>query len=206
MRTRGFHLSTRDEQMNKDLYFAPYQTTSQLALGHNFNTEEACKRQLYRLARKEVIEPYTPMPGFTIWKLTNWAWARQAEAVGRRGERNRGWPDPERVLHFVDANDIYVRASPNLDGKLGKYPEWEWVAEHRAYRKYTTRRGTRKHQPDAEIRFGGKVYFMERQTSRARKTEEISRSAASDTGRTWTTSGSPTRRSRWCSPAIPGAT
>lgn len=170
MRTRGFHLSIRDEDMNKDLYFAPYQTTRQLAICHDFNSEDACKRQLYRLARREIVEPYTPIPGLTIWKLTNWAWARQADAADRRGERNRTWPEPERVQHYVDANDIYVHASPHLDNKLGKYPEWKWLDERRAYRQYNTRNGLRKHQPDAEIRFGGKVYFMERQTHRARKT------------------------------------
>lgn len=168
MRTRGFYLSPRDEDINKDLYFAPYQTTSQLAVGH-FNSEGSCKRQLYRLAKRGIVEPYTPFPAFTIWKLTNWAWARQTEAAGRRSERNRTWPEPERVQHYVEANDIYVYASPHMDAKLGKYPQWEWVDERRAYREYTTRKGLRKHQPDAEVRFGGRVYFMERQTHRARK-------------------------------------
>lgn len=169
MRTRGFHLSIRDENLNKDLYFAPYQTTRQLAICHAFSSEDSCKRQLYRLAGRGIVEPYTPFKGFTIWKLTNWAWARQAEAADRRGERNRTWPEPERVQHYLDANDIYVHASAYLDNKLGKYPEWEWVDERRAFRQYTTRNGTRKHQPDAEIRFGGKVYFMERQTHRSRE-------------------------------------
>lgn len=177
---RSGKLTPRDEVMLTDLYFAPYLKTRQLQYG-NFRSFGACERHLYRLrAEKRVIDCHQPRKGLTIWSLTRESWHREQESLPPEPARNsrfaqwtRKWPKDIKVDHIVATNDVWMRLSPKLDRDLGRYPGWEWTDERRAYREYPLRGSLREksyHRPDAEIRFGDHLFFVERQTARARKT------------------------------------
>lgn len=106
-----------------------------------------------------------------IWMLSRGSFRREAEDLDRYDEAYPGWPKG-KVQHFLDANDLYVQLAGELDAILGPYPSWEWRDERRSHAEYKSGGRTRKHLPDAEVRFPGRVFFVERQTPRARKTEE----------------------------------
>lgn len=54
----------------------------------------------------------------------------------------------------------------------GPFPVWEWRNERRAHRPLTDANKKTEHRPDAEVRFGGDVFILERETRRSRATEE----------------------------------
>jgi hypothetical protein len=141
MDDRSGKYSPRDEAMLTDLYFDPYLTTEQLHYG-NFPTLAACKRHLYRLKKnKGGIDCHQPRKGLTMWRLTRESWLREQENFPKeRSERGRHlarwrrkWPKGEKVDHIVAINDLWMRLSPKLDRDLGRFPEWEWTDERRAY-------------------------------------------------------------------------
>jgi hypothetical protein len=115
--------------------------------------------------------------------LAKGAFRREAEDLRRYGETYPGWPKG-RVPHLLDTNDLYVRVAGELDAILGPHPAWEWRDERRAHDEYRIGGSTVKHQPDAEVRLAtGHVFFVERQTERARETagairEKVARHAA----------------------------
>lgn len=166
-------LTDRDEGIVTSLYFTRLQSTQQIA-DRFFNCYGTAKRRMYELKNdKGVVMPRTPKKGLTVWTLTRRAFNREVEALKREGEPYREWPKPRAIPHLVDTNDIYVEIADAMDEELGEFPEWEWKNEAQAWTRY--KQGGEKgrvHQPDAEISFGGNVYFLERQTHRARKTEE----------------------------------
>ena len=109
----------------------------------------------------------------TVWKLTKSGWEREAENLGRRGERHRKWPKEESLKHFLEVNDFYVGIAPELDETFGGYPNWEWRDEPKSYTTYplpAKKKGY--HRPDAEIHVGDLTFFIERQSERSRKTQE----------------------------------
>ena len=60
----------------------------------------------------------------------------------------------------------------NLDDILGPYPNWEWRNEARAHRALRAGNEKTEYRPDAEVRFAGDVFMVERETKRSRPTEE----------------------------------
>lgn len=116
-----------------------------------------------------------------VWMLSKSEFRAQAEYRGvDLEERYPGWPSG-RVQHLLDTNDLYVKIAGDLDAILGlnhgRSPAWLWLDERRAYDRYTLSWEPRPkiHQPDAEILFLGRLFVIERQTNRARETEEAMR-------------------------------
>lgn len=113
-----------------------------------------------------------------VWMLSKSEFRAQAEYRGvDPEERCPGWPSG-RVQHLLDTNDVYVKIAGDLDAALGpnhgRSPAWQWLDERHAYDRYTPSWETRPkiHQPDAEVLFCGRLFVIERQTERARETEE----------------------------------
>lgn len=170
----NLQLTDRDEAILTDLYFTRLQSTEQIARRY-FKTFATAKRKLHSLKKeKGVVIPRTPQKGLTVWTLNKRAFERELQILRREGEPYREWPKPRAIPHLVDTNDIYIEIADDLTRILGDLPEgWDWKNEAQAWRRYDYGGVSgRVHQPDAEIRFAGNIYFLERQTHRARKTAE----------------------------------
>lgn len=170
----NFNLTDRDEAILTDLYFARLLSTEQIAQRY-FNTKATAKRHMHRLKdEKDVVIPNTPKKGLTVWMLSKRAFEREVEILHREGEPYREWPKPRAIPHIVDTNDIYMEIAAHLSRVLGELPEgWDWKNEAQAWTRYN--HGSEHglvHRPDAEVHFAGNIYFLERQTHRARKTRE----------------------------------
>ena len=167
-------VTERDEAMLRDLYFAPGLTTRQIKRMY-FDALNTAKYRMYRLRKKGlVVNLVLAREGErseVLWKLSKRAFEREAEAAGRAKERYRTWPKG-RLPHLMDTNDLFVETSYALDEALGQYPAWEWVDEPRATERYESYGERRQHQPDAEIRFAGRRFFVERETRRAKQAPE----------------------------------
>lgn len=114
----------------------------------------------------------------SIWMLSKAAFRREARDMGLHDATYPGWPK-SRVQHFLDTNDLYVGLAGELDAVLegvcyGPAPAWVWRNERRAYERYSVswEPKPRYHQPDAEVLFCGRLFIVERQTERAKETEE----------------------------------
>lgn len=167
-----FDLPERYEGILTDLYFTRLLSTEQIARRY-FNTKATAKSKLHKLKReKGVVIPRTTQKGLTVWMLNKSAFEREAQILGREGEPYRKWPKPRAIPHLVDTNDLYLEIVDDLNEMLGELPEgWDWRNEAQAWRRYD--HGGKHgwvHQPDAEIHFAGHIFFIERQTERARKT------------------------------------
>jgi hypothetical protein len=114
----------------------------------------------------------------SIWMLSKAAFRREVRDMGLHDATYPGWPK-SRVQHFLDTNDLYVGLAGELDAVLegvcyGPDPAWVWRNERRVYERYSVswEPKPRYHQPDAEVLFCGRLFIVERQTARARETEE----------------------------------
>lgn len=169
-----FDLTERDESILTDLYFCRILSTQQIAYRY-FNTEATAKRKLHRLKdEKGVVIPRTAKKGLTVWMLNKKAFEREIEILRREGESYREWPKHRAIPHLVDTNDIYMEIAEEMSRFLGEPPEgWDWRNEAQAWTRYNHGgESGRVHQPDAEVHFADSIYFLERQTRRARKTAE----------------------------------
>ena len=114
----------------------------------------------------------------SIWMLSKVAFRREARDMGLHDATYPGWPKG-KLQHFLDTNDLYFQLAGELDAVLegvcyGPDPAWEWRNERRSYERYTVswEPKPRYHQPDAEVLFCGRLFIVERQTARAKETEE----------------------------------
>lgn len=115
-----------------------------------------------------------------MWMLSKAAFRREAKGLGHHDEPYPGWPkkradgSPGKLDHLLDTNDLYVAVAGELDDVLGPHPAWEWREERLASENYkrSWESKTRRHQPDAEVDFRGRLFFVERQTRRAKETYE----------------------------------
>ena len=110
---------------------------------------------------------YVEGPG--AWTLTREGFAAYADQFRTGDQYASKQLGPRRLEHYLNTNDLYIAAKPALEELLGPYPAWEWRNEARAFRPKTHSGRNTAHQPDAEVRFGGLVFVVERQTRRARK-------------------------------------
>lgn len=162
-------LMPRDESILTEIYFTGFLTTKQIVDRH-FPDPEYGRQRLYALRKKKMLTNWTVSRQLNLWKLTKGAFDREIESLHREDERFKKWPKRDYIPHYVDTNDLFVAICGDLDGMLGKHPAWEWKDESRAFRRYEFGGDKRYHQPDAEVHFGGRIYFIERQTERSRKT------------------------------------
>jgi hypothetical protein len=151
---------------------------------------ESCARRLRTLrANRALVSRNHPDPGIssTIWMLSRTFFRREADDLKLYGEPYPGWLKA-RTQHLLDTNDLYFALAGDLDAILGPghgpRASWRWLDERRAYDRYEVLEGgglkTRYHQPDAEVRFGDRLFIIERQTRRARETAEALRKKVLD--------------------------
>ncbi len=157
----------RDEQVFEDLFWARFLSTSQIA-ELRFPSLESARVRLYILMRKGWVVNKIQPPNEILWRLTREGFERVRASLDRDKETTPDFFSGQKLLHYVESNDLYVQAVPRLERLLGGYPAWEWINEGRAYRRYELGGRRLAHQPDAEIRMPGHLFFLERQTKRAR--------------------------------------
>lgn len=143
----------------------------------------SAERRLRKLKGEKILlrrRHRTKFGATGLWMLSKGAFRREVRDLGRHEEPYPGWPK-HRLQHLLDTNDVYFQLASELDAILGPChgldPAWQWLDERRAYERYSVSWETRPryHQPDAEIRFLGRVFILERQTERARETQEAMR-------------------------------
>jgi hypothetical protein len=175
-------LQPRDDQLMTGLYHTTLKTTWQIARMY-FPTAEARKKGTYEPSRESarrrlydlmymgwlVNWPYSRKEKLTLWMLSRRAFRREARNLKRNGEQYPDWPKEKLIRHYIETNELYVLLAGRLDEVLGEYPAWEWRNEDRSYREWSLRDRSGVHKPDAELRFADRVYFIERQTKRARE-------------------------------------
>ncbi|WP_166180540.1 replication-relaxation family protein [Rubrobacter tropicus] len=170
-------ITPRDERIFRDLYHTRILTTRQIAAMH-FPSYETGRRRLYDLKWSGKIENHVFRAStedsldedVNVWMLTSKGFRYVLEDLEKeKPERYPDWPSRRNVRHYLDANEVYVMASGALDAVLGSYPAWEWRDERGASRRWNMGGRERTHRPDAEVRFGDTVYFIERETARSRK-------------------------------------
>ena len=163
---RKGQLTARDEEILTDIFLTGFLLTSQMAAMH-FSSHSTAKDRLHRLRYKGYLYYELYAPGDNLWYLTKEAFLREANNA-ETGETKAPLPPKERVAHDVQVNDLYVATAPGLDASLGPWPEWTWNNENRARRHYVRAGRDREYRPDAEVRFGGNLFVIERQRSDAR--------------------------------------
>lgn len=141
----------------------------------------SAERRLRRLkAARILVRRGHEAPGgrTSIWMLSKAAFRREARDTGCPDATYPGWPKG-RTQHLLETNDVYFQLAGELDTILkgvchGPDPAWEWRNERRAYDRYSVswEPRSRYHQPDAEILFCGRLFVLERQTERSKKTPE----------------------------------
>lgn len=141
----------------------------------------AAQRRLYKLREKAFVEPES-QPGFpvgytTLWRLTPQTFAALREP-GSRHKLPRPM-SPANTLHHLAVTELYAR----LVGRLhrgGFSPDLNWSSERqgpvREYRKNGGGAGAEaslgRIKPDATIRIGSELYFLEVQRAASREPAE----------------------------------
>lgn len=157
----------RDERIFVDLFWTRFLSTSQIA-ELRFPSLESARVRMYNLMRKGWIVNKIQAPNDILWRLTREGFERVRTSLDRDKEPTPDFFSGQKLFHYIESNDLYVQAAPRLERVLGGYPAWEWINEGRAYRRYELGGRRFAHQPDAEIRMPGHLFFLERQTKRAR--------------------------------------
>ena len=169
-------ITKRDERIFRDLYGTIVLSIEQVALMH-FRSYARARRRLYDLRYIGKVHNYTIRKEDTpdgesrnLWMLTSdgLKYVRDDLKI-ETTERRPDWPANRNIFHYLDVNDVYAMVSGEFDAALGEYPAWEWKDERRASRRWNMGGKERTHRPDAEVRFGGNIYFLERETERSRK-------------------------------------
>lgn len=163
-------IGDRDDDLMLDMYHMRVATIEQVQKLH-FSSYFSARKRLYELSWMGMVENniYSRKEKLNIWRLTKRGFRRQAEVAGTRDEQYREWPSAKNIRHYIDTNDVYMLVSGKLDELLGEQPEWTWKDEARATHNWKIGSQSGTHRPDAEIRIGNRLYFIERETERSRK-------------------------------------
>lgn len=163
-------IGDRDDEIMLDLYYMRVAKVEQVQKLH-FPSYDSARRRLYELSWMGMVENniYSRKEGLNVWRLTKRGFRRQAEVAGTMDEQYRDWPSSKNIRHYIETNDVYMLVSGKLDELLGEQPEWTWKDEARATHKWKIGAQSGTHRPDAEIRIGNRLYFIERETERSRK-------------------------------------
>lgn len=160
-------LTPRDAKVLEDLYFGRFLSTQQVA-ALRFPSFESAKVRLYALMRKGWVINQIHRSNLVLWRLTREGFERQRASLDREKEPTPDFFSGPKVDHYLEANDLYTLLAPRLERLVGSYPEWEWINEGRAFRRYELGGERRAHQPDAELLLPGRLFLFERQSRRAR--------------------------------------
>ncbi len=130
------------------------------------------RKQLYALGKVGYLERVAPEFRTSEGKL--WMLSRREFFRELRGSRlyyDESYPDlPSRLEHTVATNDIYVGSRDELEYRFGDEDVgWKWKHEARAFDRFEAGSGSFVHQPDAELSFGERVFYIERQTEKSKK-------------------------------------
>lgn len=187
------YLKRRDEALFADLYLVRYLTTKQIATMY-FLVEDprgnrtkpspgAADRRLYRLAEQEWVTNHPALKSslgntYKLWVLSEQAFEREREAFGDSPQRRMpSGPKIGRLDHLVHVNDLYLSCSyalrflvgePDIDGS----ETWTWSYEGKHHREITIAGEGQTLRPDAEIKIGDTLFFVEHQTRESRVTVE----------------------------------
>ncbi len=157
----------RDERVFEDLFWTRFLSTDQIAQ-LRFPSSESARVRMYSLMRKGWVVNQILAPNEILWRLTREGFERVRKSLDRDKEQTPDFFSGQKLRHYVESNDLYVRAAPRLERALGGYPAWWWINEGRAHRRYELGGRRFVHQPDAEILLPDALYFFERQSRRAR--------------------------------------
>jgi len=157
----------RDERVFEDLFWTRFLSTRQIA-ELRFPSLESARVRMYALMRKGWVVNQILGPNEILWRLTREGFERVRTSLDWDREQAPDFFSGQKLRHYVESNDLYVLAAPGLERVLGGYPAWGWVNEGRAHRRYEFSGRRLVHQPDAEIRLPGYLFFLERQSRRAR--------------------------------------
>lgn len=160
-------LTPRDEEVLADLYWTRFLCTRQIA-ALRFPSSESARVRLYALMRKGLLVNQVYGPGLILWRLSREGFERQRLSLDREKEPTPDFLQRPKVDHYLEANDVYVELAHGLERPSGPCFSWEWRNEGRSYLRYELDGRRFAHQPDAEILLPGRLYFLERQSSRAR--------------------------------------
>lgn len=164
---RAGTITQRDQEVLADLYWARFLCTRQIA-SLRFPSFESARVRLYALMRKGLLVNQVHGSGMILWRLSREGFERQRLSLDRQKEPTPDFLQSPKIDHYLEANDVYVELAPRLEYLLGTYSSWEWRNEGRSYLRYELDGRRFAHQPDAEILLPGRLYFLERQSSRAR--------------------------------------
>lgn len=164
---RAGFTTPRDNLVLEDLFWTRFLSTRQIA-DLRFPSSESARVRMYGLMRKGWVVNQILAPKEILWRLTREGFERVRTSLDRDKEPTPDFFSGQKLLHYVESNDLYVQVTSRLERVLGGPPAWEWANEGRAYRRYELGGRRFVHQPDAEIRLPGHLFFLERQTVRAR--------------------------------------
>src|SRR5215218_6063262 len=156
----------RDERVFEDLFWTRFLSTGQIA-ELRFPSTESARVRMYALMRKGWVVNQVLAPNEILWRLSREGFERVRTSLDLDKEPIPDFFSGQKLRHYIESNDLYVRAAPKLERLLGDYPAWGWINEGRAHRRYELGGRRLVHQPDAEIRLPGHL-FLERQSGRAR--------------------------------------
>ncbi len=169
-------IGDRDDDLMLDMYHMRVVTIDQVQKLH-FPSYFSARKRLYELSWMGMIENniYSRKEKLNIWRLTKRGFKRQAEVAGTRDEQYREWPSSKNIRHYIETNDVYMLVSGKLDEllgeQIGEQPEWTWKDEARATHNWKIGAQSGTHRPDAEIKIGNRLYFIERQTARSKESK-----------------------------------
>ncbi|AHY48164.1 Hypothetical Protein RradSPS_2881 (plasmid) [Rubrobacter radiotolerans] len=137
-----------------------------------YDSYSHARKQLYAMGKSGYLERIVPefrTSEGKLWILTKRAFFR--ELRGSKLYYDESYPElPRRLEHVVATNDVYVGVRDELEHRFGdEEAGWHWKHEGRAFDRFEM--GSRRyvHQPDAELCFGERVLYIERETGRARE-------------------------------------
>ncbi len=157
----------RDDQIFEDLYWTRILSTQQIA-NLRFPSYESARIRLYALMRKGYVTNQVYGPNLVLWRLTREGFERQRDSLDRKKETSPDFFSGPKTRHYLETNDVYVELALRLEPALGGYPMWQWRNEGRAFQRYELGGRNLAHQPDAEILLPGHLFFLERQSRRAK--------------------------------------
>lgn len=137
-----------------------------------YGSDSYARDRLYSLRKVGYVERLPSRfgrGGGKLWILTRREFFR--ELRWSRLYYEESYPDlPTRLEHMVATNDIYVGVADELEYRFGdENVGWRWKHEARAYDRFEVGSESFVHQPDAELSFGERVFYVERQTGKSRK-------------------------------------
>lgn len=137
-----------------------------------YGSDSYARDRLYNLRKVGYVERKTPQfrkGDGKLWILTRREFFR--ELKWSRVYYDESYPElPSRLEHTVATNDIYVGARDELEYRFGDEDlGWKWKHEARAFDRFEVGSHSFVHQPDAELSFGERVFYIERQTEKSRQ-------------------------------------